>query len=117
MLCPMPPGNFLSRFDLVLPNFAEFLPDISVVAIGLAVIVGCGGLIVTLARRRPRIAPRSAVHLARSSLFPVALLDVLGAAGGAPVESSIVLRATSGALVVGLGCGLLWLASRVGRRQ
>lgn len=117
MLCPMPPGNFLSRFDLVLPNFAELLPDIAVVAIGLAVIVGCVGLVVTLAPRRLRIAPGSAVHLASSFLFPVALLDVLGAASGAPVEISSVVRAASGVLVVGVGCGLLWLASRVGRRE
>ena len=117
MFCPHHPGNFFGRLDLFIPDLASLVPDISVLALGAAVIVGCLGLVVTLSPRTVRIPSGSAVHLASSFLFPVALLDVLGAAGGAPVEISSVVRATGGALVVGVGCGLLWLASRVGRRE
>ena len=115
MSCPNHPGNLLSRFDVVLPDLASLAPDIAVVALAVAIVVGCPGLLATFWPARVQVG--SASRLASSMLLPVALVDVLGVASGAPVESSIVLRATSGALVVGLGCGLLWLASRVGRRQ
>lgn len=117
MFCPHHPGNFFGRLDLFMPNLATLVPDIPVVALGLAVIVGSLGLVVTLSPRRVRIASGSAVRLASSFLFPLALLDVLGAASGAPDQISSIVRAASGALVVGVGCGLLWLASRVGRRE
>lgn len=117
MLCPFPPGRIIDRFDASLPDLTAFAPDIAVLALGAAVVVGCLGLVVTLSPRTVRIASGSAVHLASSFLFPLALLDVLGAASGAPDQISSVVRATSGALVVGIGCGLLWLASRVGRKE
>ncbi len=115
MSCPNHPGNLLSRFDAVLPDLASLAPDVAVVALAVAIVVGCSGLAATFWPSRFQVG--SASRLASSMLLPVALVDVFGAAGGGTVENSIVLRATSGAPVVGLGCELLWLACRVGRRQ
>lgn len=116
MICPQSPGNFLGRFDLVVPDPGALVPDIATLACVVAVVVGCLGLVLTLSPRKLAVAPGSAVQLASPFLFPVALPDVVGAASGAPDLFSSVVGATSGALVIAVGCGLLWLASRVGRR-
>lgn len=116
MLCPQSPGNIFGRFDLVVPDPGALVPDIAILACAVAVVVGCLGLVLTLSPRKLAVVPASGLHLASSFLFPVALPGVVGAASGAPDLFSSVVNATSGALLVAVGCGLLWLASRVGRR-